>query len=327
VSVPAELVEAVRAADSIVCATHNPMDGDGLGCGLALRRAMTAAGKQCLFMSEAPPPRAYRFLPDYGDIVQLEEGGAPPPCDLLIGLDAGEPDRLGRLYAERSPRTKVANIDHHVSNTRFGDVVWVDPAAAATGEQVFLLLRALGCELDPVTAQCLLVSIVTDTGRFCYSSTSPRTFEIAAALLRAGADPDVLQRHLYGAVPRAVLELRSRAGAALAFHAGGRLAVLAVPSDYGADLGLDAEEVKDLVDVAIGVEGVVVAALVRGLPEGGCKVSLRSKDDRADVAAFSQARGGGGHVRAAGFSSESDPAGTVEEIRPGLEALAVAAAE
>lgn len=325
-SVPAELVEAVRAAQSIVCATHSPMDGDGLGCGLALHRMLTAAGKRCLFVTEAPPPRAYRFLPGYGEIGQLGNG-APPPCDLLLGLDAGEPERLGRLYTDRAPGTKVANIDHHISNTRFGDLVWVDTEAAATGELVFLLSRALGYALDPVSAQYLLVSIVTDTGRFCYSSTSPRTFEIAAELLRAGAEPDDLQRHLYGAVPRAVLELRSRAAAALTLHAGGRLAVLAVPADFGADLGLDAEEVKDLVDVAIGVEGVVVAALVRGLPEGGCKVSLRSKDDRADVAAFAQAHGGGGHVRAAGFSSAAAPDATAGQIQAELEALAVAAAE
>jgi phosphoesterase RecJ-like protein len=326
VTAPAEVVEAVRAAGSIVCATHNPMDGDGLGCGLALTRLLTAAGKKCLFVTESPAPRAYRFLPGYEDIRQLGDD-APPACDLLLGLDAGEPDRLGRLYADRAPGTKVLNIDHHVSNTRFGDLTWVDPEAAATGEQIYLLVRALGYELDPVSAQSLLVSIVTDTGRFCYASTSARTFEIAAALLRAGADPDVLQRHLYGAVSRSVLALRSRAVDALTFHSGGRLAVLAVPSDFGADLGLDAEEVKDLVDLAIGVEGVVVAALVRGLPEGGCKVSLRSKDDRADVAAFSLQQGGGGHVRAAGFSSDRDPAGTVGEILPGLEALVVAAEE
>jgi len=326
VTVPVELVAAVREARSIVCATHNPMDGDGLGCGLALLRLLRAAGKQCRFVTEAPAPRAYRFLPGYDDIEQLGDG-APPPCELLLGLDAGEPDRLGRLYAERAPGTKVANIDHHVSNSRFGDVIWVDAEAAATGEQVYLLLRALGYELDPVSAQSLLVSIVTDTGRFCYASTSPRTFEIAAALLRAGADPDDLQRHLYGAMPRSVLELRSRAAEMLAFHSGGRLAMLAVPSDFGADLGLDAEEAKDLVDLAIGVEGVIVAALVRGLPEGGCKVSLRSKDDRADVAAFAVQQGGGGHVRAAGFSSDRDPAATVAAIRAGLEALVVGAAE
>ena len=325
-TVPVELVAAVREARSIVCATHNPMDGDGLGCGLALLRLLKAAGKQCRFVTEAPTPRAYRFLPGYDDIEQLGDG-APPPCELLLGLDAGEPDRLGRLYAGRAPGTKVANIDHHVSNSRFGDVIWVDAEAAATGEQVYLLLRALGYDLDPVSAQSLLVSIVTDTGRFCYASTSPRTFEIAAALLRAGADHDDLQRHLYGAMPRSVLELRSRAAEMLAFHSGGRLAMLAVPSDFGADLGLDAEEAKDLVDLAIGVEGVIVAALVRGLPEGGCKVSLRSKDDRADVAAFAVQQGGGGHVRAAGFSSDRDPAATVAAIRAGLEALVVGAAE
>jgi phosphoesterase RecJ-like protein len=324
VSVPAEVLEAVRAARSVVCATHNPMDGDGLGCGLALQRVLPTAGKRCLFVTEAPPPRAYRFLPGYAAIHELGEG-PPPPSDLLLSLDAGEADRLGRVYAERAPGTRVLNIDHHVSNPHFGDLAWVDPAAAATGEQVYELLRALRLEIDPASAQCLFVAVVTDTGRFCYSSTTARTFEIAAELVRLGADPDGLQRHLYGAVPLAVLHLRCRATEALEVRADGRVALLVVPHQFGSDLGVGAEEVKDLVDLAIGMQGVLVAALVRGLPGGGCKVSLRSKDDRANVSALAAEWGGGGHVRAAGFTSDRDPEVTARSLRPELEALAVGA--
>ena len=323
--VPEQVVEVIRGAKSVLIATHSPMDGDGLGCGLALLRSLRAAGKEVHFVTEAPVPRAYHFMPDVAAIRQLPDGESAPVCDLLLGLDAGEADRLGRAYAERAETTRVVNIDHHVSNTEFGDVAWVDPDAGATGELVHGLFGALDLELGPETALCLLVSLVTDTGRFCYSNTSARTLEIAADLLRHGANPDVLQRNLYGAVPLAMLNLRARAAEALKLSSEGRVAMLTIPAGYGADLGADDEDVKDLVDLAIGVDGVVVAALVRGLADGSTKVSLRSKDDRADVAAVAARHGGGGHVRAAGFSGAGDPAATEAILRPELEAIAVAA--
>jgi len=323
---PAEILAAIAEARRLVCATHSPMDGDGLGCGLALQRALAARGQEVVFATEAPVPQAYRFLPGHGGIVVLGPDDPLPQGDLLVCLDAGEADRLGRLHAERAPGTRVLNIDHHVSNPGYGDLNWVDPHAAATGELVFQLLDALGAPFDPVLAQYLLVSLVTDTGRFCYSATTPRTLEIAAELLRRGASPDDLQRHLYGAVPVAVLRLRAQAVEKIGLHAGGRVAVLVTEADYGAELGLGAEEVKDLIDVAIGIAGVVVAALVRGLPGGGAKVSLRSKDDRADVARLASSHGGGGHIRAAGFTAPgATPRATAEGLLPELEALAVAA--
>jgi phosphoesterase RecJ-like protein len=322
---PEALLDALRAARRVVLATHSPMDGDGLGCGLALLAAFEARGRPCVFVTEAPVPRAYRWVPRAPSIVVLGANEPVPRGDVLVGLDAGEPDRLGRVYLERAPGTKVLNIDHHVSNAGYGDTAWVDPRAAATGEQVYEVLRALGTRLDPEIALLLLVSVVTDTGRFCYSSTTPRTLEIAADLVRAGADPDELQRNLFGAVPLGVHRLRARAVEALKLHAGGRLAVLTVEDGFGADLGAGAEEVKDLIDVLVSIDTVDVAALVRGLPDGTSKVSLRSKTDAANVAAFSQRHGGGGHVRAAGFSARAGPAATEARILPELVALTVAA--
>ena len=276
-------------------------------------------------MTEAPVPRSLRFLPGASDIVQLMDGMPVPESDWLFGLDAGEESRLGRAYRERGERVRVLNIDHHISNPLYGDIAWVEPKAAAVGEQMYALLRAANLDIDPVAAQCLLVSLVTDTGRFCYSSTTPNTLQTAAALVEAGAVPDDIQRQLYASQPIAVHRLRARAVDALRFFADGRLCVLTVDKDFGLDLGVDSDDVKDLIDVATSIEGVVVAAMVRGLKHGGTKVSVRSKDDRADVAEFARRHGGGGHVRAAGFSSEATPPATEDGILEGLKELAVLA--
>jgi phosphoesterase RecJ-like protein len=322
-SVPSDVLAAIRGARSILCASHSPLDGDGLGSGLALRRALEASGKRVVLVTEAPAPPSYAFLPGYDSIVLLGKGPVPA-ADLVVALDAGGPDRLGRVLAERPRGARIVNIDHHVSNRSYGDLNWIDAQAAAVGEQIYLLLEAGGWKIDPVAAQCLLVALVTDTGRFCYSSTTPRTLEIAAALLRLGAEPDRLQRELYAAVPLPVLRLRARAVDEIELRCDGRVAVLTVPPGYGGDLGVGEEDVKDLIDVLIAIQGVVVAALFRGLAEGGTKVSLRSKDDRANVSALAARFGGGGHVRASGFTSHASPAAAREQLLPLLEGLAVA---
>jgi len=324
-SVPADVTAAIRDARSIVIATHSPMDGDGMGCGLALLRCLTPLGKQIRFITEGNIPRAYAFLAGYDQIHRIEALEELPACDLVLGLDAGEEGRLGRIGRERGD-TPLLNIDHHVSNNGFGDYAWIEAEAAATGEQVYQLLLALDVEIDAEAALCLLVALVTDTGRFCYSNTTARTLETAAALIRHGADPDRLQRRLFSATPMRMLHLQSRAIEKLEVHAGGTVSMLVLPHDFGADLGADAEHLKDLVDLVISIEGVFVAALVRGLPEGGTKVSLRSKSDQADVAEFAGVMGGGGHVRAAGFSSPDGPEKTARRILPALEKLAVVAA-
>ena len=317
---PQDVIDALQRAQSIVIATHSPMDGDGAGSGLALMRTLRAVGKSVRFVTEDPVPRAYRFLPGEDGIEMLAEEG-PPTCDLLVGIDAGDGKRLGRALAELAEGTSVVNIDHHVSNTRFGDHNWVDATAAAVGEQVYGLIVGLGLKPDQDAALCLLVALMTDTGRFCYSNTTPRTLAIASELVRLGAEPDRITRHLFASIPRPVLEMEARAIQALEFRENGRISLLVLPVDFGRDLGVDRDDVKDLVDLGISVEGVVATALVFEQSDGRCKVSLRSKDDRADVAAFAAARGGGGHVRASGYTSEGGPAVTADTLRRELPAL------
>jgi len=322
---PRALLDAIRNADSILLATHIPMDGDGLGCGIALMRGLRGLGKTVRFVNEAPVPYVYDFLEGRSEVELLGAADAVPACDLLLGLDAGDASRLGRLYEDRPRGCRIANVDHHATNDCYGDVAWVEADAASTGEMVYALLLDLGAALDPASAQALLVSLVTDTGRFSYSNTTAGAFEVAADLLRRGADPDLLYRELYGSLPMRVLRLRARAAEAIELSDNGRVALLTIPADFGADIDADVDDIKDLVDIAIGLEGVVVAALVRGLAQGGAKVSLRSKSDAADVAAFSKERGGGGHVRASGYSSPDAPTVVAGALGPALEALVVSA--
>lgn len=323
-TVPREALDALAGARRILVVSHVPMDGDGLGSGLALVRGLRALGREASLLTEARLPRAYAFLPGYAEVRLLDARGSVPPHDLLVGVDAGSGERLGRAFAARAPGVRVLNVDHHVSNTRYGDLNWIDGEAAATGEMVFDLLQALGAPIDPGTALCLLVAIVTDTGRFCYSNTTPRTLRTAATLLEKGAQPETVLLALYRNLPQGVLRLQARAVDLLRFHEEGRLATLTVPAGFGRDLGAEEEDVKDLIDLAISVRGVVVAALVRGLAEGGTKVSLRSNDDRADVSGFAASRGGGGHRRAAGFTTAATPEEVDRSILPELRALVAA---
>jgi phosphoesterase RecJ-like protein len=327
VRVPEQIVAAIEGAGSVLITTHSPMDGDGLGSGLALLRFLRGRGTPCRFVTEAAVPRAYGFLADYGEIELLADGDPVPAVELVVGLDAGEVSRLGRAGREHAAGTKLINIDHHVSNQGYGDVDWVEPSAAATGEQILELLSALGAEIDEESALCLLVALVTDTGRFCYSNTTADTLQRASRLVRLGADPDRLQRELYASVPLEVLRLQGAAVDAIEFDAGGRLAVLTIPHGFGAERQARDEDIKDLVDLVVSVQGVIVGALVRGLADGTSKVSLRSKSDAADVAVFAASLGGGGHRRAAGFSSEQGPEATSRSIRDGLVRLVVGAGE
>jgi len=288
-------------------------------------RGLRGLGKSVRFVNEAPVPYVFDFLEGRGEVELLGPDDDVPACDLLLGLDAGDASRLGRVYVDRPEGCKLANVDHHATNDRYGDVAWVEADASSTGEMVHALLLALGAEIDTASAQALLVSLVTDTGRFSYSNTTPNAFEVAADLLRRGANPDLLFRELYGSLPMRVLRLRARAAEAIELSANGKVALLTVPSDFGADIDADVDDIKDLIDIAIGLEGVMVAALIRGLAEGGTKISLRSKSDRADVAVFSQQRGGGGHVRASGFSSADGPEAVAAALRPDLEALVASA--
>jgi bifunctional oligoribonuclease and PAP phosphatase NrnA len=307
----------------VVLACHVSPDADAVGSMLGVVHALRQRGVRALPSFSAPYVLADSLagLPGVELLVPPESLPAAPA--LLVTLDTGSPDRLGSLAPLVDSAAEVLVIDHHASNTGFGTLHLVDPAAAATAVLVEELVRRLGVELDADIAACLYAGLVTDTGSFRFASTTPATHELAARLLRTGIRHDLITRRLLDTHPAGWLAM---VGAALArarlepAAAGGlglvwtdtRLAELTA-----AGLGPDqAESVIDLIRTAAEAE---VAMVCKEAAAGGWTVSMRSKG-RIDVSAAAVALGGGGHRFAAGFSAPGDLDATVARARAALQA-------
>lgn len=326
--------EAVAAflsrSDRFVLTGHSPLDGDGLGSALGLCRSLRLAGRTAHVVSDAPVPSNLRWLPGAAEVIPWSKGlyashpGLADPQALLC-FDSGDTKRLGGPFDELPPTAAVINVDHHVTNTRFGVLNWVDEAAPSVGEMVFRLLRATGMPVDADVALNLYLSLVEDTGRFSYSNTTPEALRAAADLVAAGAKPETVTNHLFRNEDLGTMRLRARCVERLRTAAGGRLATTYVTWADLEELGLlEGEQGREMVEVAIGLEGTDVGILFRGLRPGeGTKVSCRSKTD-FDVAAVCTARGGGGHKKAAGCTVKDDD---LARVREALTAEVAAALE
>jgi phosphoesterase RecJ-like protein len=310
------VVAELRDRDRFILTAHEGPDGDALGSLLGMHHLLTQLGKDSLmFMAakEFPLPIEYRFLP-------LEEVFHEPPADMadrtVIFLDCGNIDRMPVDFLTNGGNF-IINIDHHHDNTRFGDVNLVDTGASSTAEIVYELGRRLGGHLTPEIASALYVGLVTDTGKFMYENTDAGTHRIAADLIDAGVDVDDTYRRLYEHVPLEKLRLVSRALNGIERHCDDRLVLTYVTaSDYEAS-GAGEEMTEGIIDHLRSVEGAKVAALVRDQGTRGRaarKVSLRSSEGDVDVSAIARSQGGGGHVRAAGFSTDLE----LEELIPFL---------
>ena len=302
-----EAVRELRSSNKFLLTTHENPDGDALGSLLAMHLVLQALGKDSLmFLSsrEFPLPVEYRFLP-------LEEVFHEAPADLvdrvLVFLDCGNIDRMPVDWLQRDG-SRVLNIDHHHDNTRFGTVNLVDVGASSTAEIVFELARALEVEITPEIALGLYVGLVTDTGRFMYENTTPKAHRIAAELVEAGVDVDDIYRRLYERVPLEKLRLTSRALDKVERVENGALAIAYLTKEDYRAAGASEVLTEGIIDYLRALDGACVAALVRDREEGPQprKVSLRSVDGTVDVSRIAREKGGGGHARAAGFSTELD---------------------
>jgi phosphoesterase RecJ-like protein len=307
-SLPAreEVLQAIRTHARFCLTTHERPDGDAVGSLAAMQGVLAALGKEALAFlpaEEFPLPYEYRFI-------QVEGLVTEPPTDLadrvLIFLDCGNIDRspLGESEAQ-----VVINVDHHHDNTRFGTINHVDPQASCTAEMVWDLAHGLGVKATPPIAEALYVGLVTDTGRFMYESTGPRAHEMAAELIAGGLQPHEIYRHLYEGVPHGKLVLLARGLTNVERFDDGLLTVTQLTEDDYRAAGAEESFSEGVVDHLRSVEGTAVAGLVRAqLGSSGTtrKVSLRATDDRVDVSAIARAGGGGGHRRAAGFSTDLD---------------------
>jgi bifunctional oligoribonuclease and PAP phosphatase NrnA len=264
-----------------------------------------------LAAKEFPLPVEYRFLP-------LEEVFHEPPADMadrtVIFLDCGNIDRMPVDWLTAGGN-EVINIDHHHDNTRFGDLNLVEVDASCTAEIVYDIALLLGAKITPEIASALYVGLITDTGKFMYENTNAHTHRFAADLIDAGVQVDETYRRLYEHVPLEKLRLLSRALEKIQIHCEGRLVLSYInAADYAAT-GAGEEMTEGLIDHLRSIEGTKVAAVIRDLGNRGRaarKVSLRSSEGDVDVSAIARHHGGGGHKRAAGFSTDLELGELVE---------------
>lgn len=296
--------EAIQAARRIVLTTHVNADGDGAGSEVAVASFLRRHRNNPTIVNPTPFPDVYRFLLGDLEAYQASEPRgrkALEQSDLVFVLDTSEPSRVGAVAGMLEGR-RVVVLDHHPPNPEaLGDPAVRDPSACATGELVYDLLALGGGELLPIEARALYVAIVTDTGSFRFSNTSPRAHQVAARLLEAGVDPADIYRRLYGQVTQSRLALLRRALASLRVDSELPIAWVRLTRDEVEASGAATADVdtEGLVEYPRRLRGIEVAVLFRELPGSRTKASLRSNGD-VDVARVARALGGGGHAKAAG---------------------------
>jgi bifunctional oligoribonuclease and PAP phosphatase NrnA len=299
-----QVVEEVLAAERFLLVTHENPDGDALGSLIAMRGVLAELGKDVVMFlpaGELPLPYEYAFLKLDGLVTEL-------PGDLdertIVFLDCGNIDR--NPVAAAAQAVNVLNIDHHHDNTRFGTLNHVDDEASCTAEMVWELMLRLGLRAGGQVADALYVGLVTDTGRFMYDNTSSRAHAMAADLIDAGVNVHGIYRHLYEGMPFGKLLLLGRALEHIERFDDCGLTLSWLSGDDFAETGSVESFSEGVIDHLRAVEGTKVAALVRQRlgRDGDRKVSLRATDDEVDVSRIARAQGGGGHRRAAGFTTQ-----------------------
>ncbi|HUP21002.1 MAG TPA: DHH family phosphoesterase [Gemmatimonadota bacterium] len=312
--------DRMTGAERIVLTTHVQPDGDGIGSEAALARFLRARGKSVTILNPHPTARRFRFLEPDPPIVAFEPAAAEralEEADLLVVLDISVPERLGRLepLVERIG-PDVVIIDHHTGPPRIAGVDVRDVEAAATAEIVYrLLVDWAADEITPEIATALYSAIAYDTGGFRYANTTGRTHEIAADLLRRGADTETANRWIFESLSLGRVRLTARVLSGFSLEADGRIAWARVSGSLLEETGASAEDVEGLVESLRAVEGVEVAILLKEVHDHASKVSLRSVPAR-DVQAFAAAFGGGGHRNASGIYMEEPLDDAVRRLVP-----------
>lgn len=299
-----------------VVVSHLRPDGDALGCQLAFGLVLKALGKEVTIWNEDGLLNPLKFLPA-AELVSRPPFDAPEEFDVLVALDTATYKRLGTPLQAISKVKTTINIDHHPTNPGYGDLSYIDPVAPATGQILYEFFHSQGFPISPEIASNLFVAISTDTGSFQYPSTTAQTYEIAAQLIRLGAESAKLSQQLYGTFPlRRVYLLRALLHT-LELSAEDRVAIFSLDLKMTKELNALPEDNEGLIDVIRSIDTVEIAGFLEELVDDQgpmIRISLRSKHPSVDVSAICQHFGGGGHVLAAGARVR----GTLSEVKSRL---------
>jgi phosphoesterase RecJ-like protein len=311
-----EVVAELRRRRAFVMVSHVKPDGDTLGAGLALGIALKRLGKRVAYFQQDSVPRNLRFLPE-AELVARELPSDLPEDTLYVFCDMSDWRRAGE-HLPPVKRENMLDIDHHLGNSLFGALNFVLESECSTGTVVMHLLRELDVPIDAPIATCILATIMTDTGGFMHSNTSPEALELAAELMRQGANKEEITEEIFLRRRVAATKLLGSVIDSMRFEHDGRYCYSYVDDTMLAQTGADGEDTEDVVNTLLGQDGVDVAALFKAI-DGEIRVSLRSSG-KLNVQAAAQRLGGGGHFRASGLTYN----GPLAEAFPAVEAALVA---
>lgn len=286
-----EIAAVLKKFDTFLVTTHLRPDGDSIGSEIVFLELLETLGKKAVALNDSPVPSLYKFLPGSEKIVTSLKRDFQPQAALV--LDTPSLDRLGRIkeFVQKAPL--IVNIDHHISNTCFGHINLVRVKAGATGEQVMNLLRYLKVQVKPSWAVCLYTAIITDTGSFRYTNTTPATHRLAAKLIEAGVKPTEIAEQIYESNSIDKLRFLSGVLKGIKTSPDGEIAWVTVPPYR------NWENDEELITYPRSLKGVKIAILFRELKSNRVKISFRSKGG-VDVNTLAQKFGGGGHRAASG---------------------------
>jgi len=314
-----QIIESVKTARRILVSSHLDPDGDSIGSQLALKGWLMDLAKEVRIINQGKIPSKYLFLDEEKAIEDFDSAKAIDwSADLIFVLECPNLERIGEVKKLLKEGAKVINLDHHPDNSFFGDISYVDTQACALGEIIYELLIYSGYRLNKLTATQLYAAILTDTGRFRFSNTTPEALRIGAELIALGANPKEINNQIYYNNSNAALKLLGFLLLNLETSADGKISSLVIDQQTLEELKVSKEDTEGFVDYTIFLKGAEVGVLFTQKNDSKTKVSLRSQNS-FDVSALARTFGGGGHRNAAGCTVDRDLNSTKELILKKIE--------
>ncbi|MEA3429435.1 MAG: bifunctional oligoribonuclease/PAP phosphatase NrnA [Thermodesulfobacteriota bacterium] len=313
-----QIIRQLKNSNHVFLCSHVNPDGDAIASTIAMGLSLSLLQKETTLYNESPVPVVYRFLPSTKRIVRhipacpvgTADRDRKTVYDTAIVFDCGDLHRVGKEASFVSSIPVIINIDHHVSNTRFGNFQLIDSSACATVEIIYRLLKEMDLPISKDVATLIYTGILTDTGSFHFSNTNKSAFTICKEMIDIGVDPYYVARNIYEALSPGYIKLLHEVLGSIEISKNGKLAMITLTQEMLDETGARPEEVNGLINYAKAINNVKIAVLIhrissmKGEGQGRFRVSLRS-DGTVDVAAVASSFGGGGHYMAAGFSVES----------------------
>jgi len=298
------ILEAIRAAKTICVVGHIRPDGDCVGSQLGLTLALQAEGKKVTCWNQDPMPEKYRFLDRDGTFQNPKRG---MKFDCVVATDCASFERLGKIGPFIARRKPLINIDHHESNTRYGDLNWVAPRDPSTGELIYRLVKVARWPITPRIADCLFTAVSTDTGSFQYPSTRPGTFHVGGELVTHGANLARICGEVYESFPLSRARLLQHVYSRFKLTHNNQVAYFWLKKADLTRTGAESNDTEGLIDHIRAIEPVIVACVFEELEPRLTRISLRSKSAKVNVNEIAAQFGGGGHPAAAGARIQGNP--------------------